>query len=308
MINELTDSSGGNVGISIHEKGEIAAQDFEENGYAIVRNFVDADEVSQLQAETRRVYQEGLKHHATYRHGNLAFEILPETEFDQRYVIQAYWMSWVSPYFEAFRRHPNYLAVLEPIVGPNIKQVAQQIHWKPPGAGLTGYRFHQDLRFRPNQDDYRDIVGSSVTAGIAIDPSTTENGCLRVVPKAHKRGYLGLSDEGHGQIMLGLTDNDDLKRVGLDSNDIVDLVLEPGDLAIWGLLTPHGSLPNTSGMDRAFALSSYVRAENTERGEWAFRDGKSIPLGPEPQLCKYEKLYEEPGPLYDETPWWRESA
>ena len=90
--------------------------------------------------------------------------------------------------------------------------------------------------------------------------------------------------------------------------DIVELELAPGDLAIWGLLTPHGSLPNTSGNDRAFALSSYVKAENTSRGEWAFRNGVSVPLGAEPRLCKYEKLFEEPGPLYDETPWWRETA
>jgi ectoine hydroxylase-related dioxygenase (phytanoyl-CoA dioxygenase family) len=298
--------SGDEMSNSIEAKGKAAAKHFEEFGYAIVRNFIDADEVAELQAETRRVYQEGLKHHATYRHGNLAFEILPETDFDQRYVIQAYWMAWVSPFFEAFRRHPNYLAVLEPILGTDIKQVAQQIHWKPPGASLTGYRFHQDLRFRPNQNDYRDIVSSSVTAGLAIDPSTPANGCLRVVPKAHKLGYLGMSDEGHGQIMLGMTEDEELRRVGLDPVDIVDLELEPGDLALWGLLTPHGSLPNTSGNDRAFALSSYVRAENTDRGEWAFRDGVGVPLGPEPKLCKYEKLFEEPGPLYDETPWWRD--
>lgn len=293
---------------SIEAKAKIAAEQFHELGYAIIPGFIGPEEVERLQAETRRVYAEGLTHHATYRHGNLAFEILPESDFDQRYMIQVYWMAWMSPYFEAFRRHENYLAVLEPILGRNIKQVAQQIHWKPPGAGLTGYRFHQDLRFREDQTDYSDIVGSTVTTGLAIDPSTPENGCLRVVPKAHKRGYLGLSDEGHGQIMLGLTDDDELRRVGLDPDDVVDLVLEPGDLAIWGLLTPHGSLPNNSGQDRAFALSSYVKAENSGRGEWAFKDGTGVPLGPEPKLCKNEKLFDEPGPLYDETPWWRAQA
>lgn len=292
--------------MSLSQKAKVAADQFRLNGYAVIKGFLPGEEIKALQAESQRIYAEGLKHHATFRHGNLAFEILPESAFGRRYVIQAYWMAWISPYFERLRRHPNYLDVLEPLLGPNIKQVAQQIHWKPPGAELTGYRFHQDLRFRPGQSGYQDIVGSTVTTGLAIDPSTVSNGCLRVVPGGHTRGYLGLSDEGSGQIMLGQTQEDELSAVGLDPATVVELELEPGDLALWGLLTPHGSLPNTSDQDRAFALSSYVKAENSERGEWAFRDGEGVPLGPEPKLCKYEKLFEEPGPLYDETAWWRQ--
>jgi len=281
-----------------------AAEQYREEGWAIVRGFVPPEEIDRLQAETRRIYEEGLKHHATFRHGNLCFEILPEARFGRRYVIQAYWFAWISDYFERFRRRPEYFTLLEPLLGRDIKQVAQQIHWKPPGAELTGYRFHQDLRFR-NQKDFHDIAESTVTLGVAIDPCTRENGCLRVVPASHRRGYLGLSDTGDGQIMKGLTAESELEAVGLDPATVVDVELDPGDLAVWGLLTVHGSLPNTSDRDRAFALSSYVRADSTERGEWAFRDGVSVPLGPTPQLCKYEKLFERPGPLYDTTEWWR---
>lgn len=281
-----------------------AAEQYHEEGYAIVRQFVDGDALAALQAETARMYDEGLKHHATFRHGNLAFEILPEQDFRQRYVIQAYWMSWISSYFEQFRRSQSYFTLLEPFLGRDIKQVAQQIHWKPPGAGLTGYRWHQDLRFRPKRDAFRDIETSSVTVGLAVDPSTRENGCLQVVPGSHKLGYLGLSDEGDGQIMKGVSADDQLRAVGLDPADVVWLELEPGDLAIWGLMTVHGSLPNTSDQDRAFALSSYVRADTTDRGEWAFRDGVSTPLGDTPSLCKFEALHERPEPHYVTDKWY----
>jgi ectoine hydroxylase-related dioxygenase (phytanoyl-CoA dioxygenase family) len=281
-----------------------AAEQYHEEGYAILRQFVDGDELVRLKAETARLYEEGLKHHATWRHGNLAFEILPEADFGQRYVIQAYWMSWISEIFEAFRRSPAYLTLLEPILGRDIKQVAQQIHWKPPGAGLTGYRFHQDLRFRVARDAYRDIETSTVTAGLAIDPATRSNGCLQVVPGSNKLGYLGLSDGGDGQIMKGLTAEAELREAGLDPSAIVWVEQDPGDLVIWGLLTVHGSLPNQSEQDRAFAISSYVRAANADRGEWAFRDGVSTPLGPKPQLCKYEQLHERPEPHYVEDRWY----
>lgn len=287
-----------------HKAARHAAEQYREEGYAVVRQFVDGDVLQRLKAETARMYDEGLKYPSTWRHGNLSFEILPERDFGKRYVIQAYWMSWISEFFEQFRRSDVYLALLAPILGTDIKQVAQQIHWKPPGANLTGYRFHQDLRFRVARDAYTDIANSSVTTGLAVDPATRENGCLQVIPGSHKLGYLGLSDHGDGQIMKGLTADDELRGVGLDPADIVWLEMEPGDIALWGLMTVHGSLPNTSQQDRAFALSSYVRAANAERGEWAFRNGVSTPLGPTPQLCKFEQLHERPEPHYIDDAWY----
>ena len=285
-------------------QAQVAAEQFREDGYAVIREFVTGERLQALQAEAARIYEVGMTHPMTWRHGNLAFEILPEEDFGQRYVIQAYWMSWISKFFEEFRRSEAFLTLLEPILGRNIKQVAQQIHWKPPGAGLTGYRFHQDLRFREAREAYRDVVGATVNTGLAIDPSTLENGCLQVVPGSQRRGYLGLSDEGDGQIMKGLTEQEELKAKGIEPNDIVALAMAPGDIALWGLLTVHGSLPNQSDHDRAFAISSYVRAEDSERGEWAFRDGQSVPLGPEPRLCKWEQLHERPEPHYVTDKWY----
>jgi len=282
---------------------EIVEQ-YREEGYAIVRGFVAADQLARLREETARVREAGLTHHATFRHGNLAFEILPEADFGCRYLIQAHWFAWISPYFEAFRRSPAVLQVLEPLLGRDIKQIAQQIHWKPPGARQTGYRFHQDLRFR-DPSIRGDAADSTINTGLAIDPSTKDNGCLRIVPGSHKLGYVGLSDQGHGQIMKGQTTEEELRAVGLEPSRIVDVELEPGDMALWGLLTVHGSRANESRQDRALAISSYVRAASSERGEWAFRNGVSTPLGNAPTLCKYEGLAENPHPHYDETPWWR---
>lgn len=302
-LGTLNKHSSSRTATDARSAGAIVEQ-FREEGYAVVRGFVDTDEIPRLQAETARIYAQGLGHHATFRHGNLAFEILPERYFGRRYLIQAYWFAWISPYFEAFRRRPAFFRVLEPLLGRNIKQVAQQIHWKPPGARQTGYRFHQDLRFRERPEVYDDVVSCTVNTGLAIDPASRENGCLQIIPGSHKRGYLGLSDQGDGQIMKGETNDEELRAAGLDPTDVVHVELNPGDLALWSLLTVHGSSPNTSNRDRALAISSYVRAEQSERGEWAFRDGVSTPLGDTPQLCKNEKLLENPNPYYDETPWW----
>ena len=177
-----------------------------EHGYAVVRGVFPKDEMKVAQAEAQRIYAEGLKHYATYRHKNLLFEVVPESYAGKRYVIQAYWYAWISPLFERMRRDPRVFAVMEPLLGRDIKQVAQQLHWKPPGLSQrTGYRFHQDLRFRDRTDVFRELMTSYVNTGLAIDPATRQNGCLRVFPDSHKLGYLGLSDDGSGTIMKGQT-------------------------------------------------------------------------------------------------------
>ncbi len=283
------------------ESKHYAAQ-YWDKGYAIVRGLFSKDEMAEIQAEAAKVYADGLRHHASYRHKNLYYEILPEAFAGRRYVLQGHWFSWINPFFEKLRRDPRYFTILEPLLGRNIKQPAQQIHWKPPGAGLTGYRFHQDLRFRERDESFEKIMTSWINTGLAIDPATRENGCLRVISGSHKKGYLGLSDDG--PLMKGATQDEELKKAGLDLKDIVDVELEPGDLAIWGMLTVHGSDANKSDKDRAFAISGYVSAETSERGEWAFRDGEPVPLGAEPVVCKYEKLHEKPGPFYEDSKWY----
>ena len=52
-----------------------------------------------------------------------------------------------------------------------------------------------------------------------------------------------------------------------------------------------------------FREEGYALAENADRGEWAVRDGVSVPLGPTPQLCKFEGLYDTPDPHYVDDKW-----
>ena len=274
------------------------------HGYAIVRGLYTKAEMAEVQAECQAIYQEGLKHHATWRHKNVLYEILPESFAGRRYMVQAHWMAWVRPFFERLRRTPQMYAVLSPLLGRNIKQIAQQLHWKPSGAPLTGYRFHQDLRFRERAGDFKDLMTTNINFGLAVDPATKANGCLRIIPDSHTKGYLGLADDG--PIMKGSTEAQELRNAGLDPAKIIEVELEPGDLAIWGLLTVHGSQPNTSDQDRCFMISSYTKAENSpSRGEWTFRDGVSTPIGAEPEVCKYTGLREKPGPFYVDDKWYQ---
>jgi len=110
------------------------AAELKTQGYAIVRGFLSPAETSEIASEVDKMYREGLKHHATYRDGNLLFEVLDDPKARRRVVLQAHWTAWISPLMERMRRSEKYLAVREPFLGKDIKQITHQIHWKPPGA------------------------------------------------------------------------------------------------------------------------------------------------------------------------------
>jgi ectoine hydroxylase-related dioxygenase (phytanoyl-CoA dioxygenase family) len=281
-------------------------QQLQSEGYAIIRGFLSPAQIASVSAETDRIYTEGLKHHATYRDRNLLFEVLNDPKAKRRVVLQAHWTAWISPLMEEMRRSRHYYAVLEPLLGRDIKQISHQIHWKPPGAKYTSYRFHQDARFREGNLKAFDTLASSVTTGLAIDRQTKENGALRLFPRSQQLGYLGLSDDG--PIMVGETQDKELRAAGLDPAAMITCEMEPGDLLLWTLFTVHGSAPNRSTYDRRFMINSYVRANDSDRGEWAFKDGQSKGLGSEPAICKYEQLRERPGPFYIESDWTEEGV
>ena len=186
-----------------------------ERGYAIIRGFLDPDEVAEVRREVDKVYAEGMKHHKSYRDHNLLFEVLDDPAAKQRLVLQAYWFAWINEKLEALRRNEKYFRALAPLLGPDIKQMVNQIHWKHPGAKYTYYRYHQDIRFRERKDLLTNFDRFYVTTGLAVNRQGAHNGALKIFPYSHKKGYLGLSDQ-YSHVMIGNPAQDDeLRAKGL---------------------------------------------------------------------------------------------
>jgi ectoine hydroxylase-related dioxygenase (phytanoyl-CoA dioxygenase family) len=197
--------------------------------------------------------------------------------------------------FDRVRLDPRFAAVLAPLIGGDVKQIINQLHWKAPG-GIGDFAWHQDSRFRKPDACYRNLGTSYVQTGLAIDPHTPESGCMRFLPRTHRAGDIDLdtSTEVLGNAMA----DEVLLAAGLSPGDAIDLVLEPGDLALWNPYLVHGSGTNRSDHQRRLYINGYVRAEDCDRGEWAFRGGVPVPLGPEPALVHYEELRERGEPHY----------
>ena len=266
---------------------------WQRDGYAIVRGFFTPEEVAAIGAEIDLVHAEGLQHGRSFRHGNLFYKIAQRPGGPVVQMVQ--WPAYHRPALDAVRLDPRFAALLEPLIGRDIKQIINQIHWKAPGA-VGDFAWHQDSRFRRPAPAYRNLGTSYVQTGLAIDLHNPESGGMRFVRGSHRRGALPL-DEVTPVLGKAMSDAA-LVAVGLDPADIVDLVLAPGDFAIWSPYLVHGSGANRSGHRRRFYINGYVRAADCDRGEWAFRGGRPVPLGPKPALVHYEDLREHGEPHY----------
>lgn len=264
------------------------------DGYAVIRGLFSPGEIAAVGRAADQVHDEGMVHGRSFRHGNLFYNVAsPGT--GEPLVRMVQWPSYHQPRLNAVRLDERIARLLEPLLGSNLKQIINQLHWKAPES-LGDFAWHQDSRSRRPASAFRNLATSYVQTGLAIDPHEPVSGGMRFIPGSHLSGDLGMDCSTHA---LGSPLRDKaLEEVGLSSEDAIDLVLEPGDLALWSPYLVHGSGQNRSDHKRRFYINGYVRAEDCDRGEWAFRDGRPVPFGAEPALVHYEELRERPEPHY----------
>lgn len=265
------------------------------DGYAIVRGFFGVHEIDEVSKALDQLYCEGVAHGRCFRHKNLFYNVVCEAEGSEPLVRMVQWPSYHQPVLNSVRLDLRFAELLEPLIGQELKQIINQVHWKAPGA-LGDFAWHQDSRFRRPMSAYRNLATSYVQTGLAIDPHTRNSGCMRVIPGSHLRGDL---DMDCAKLVLGTAMTEEaLEKVGLSKDNAVDLLLEPGDLALWSPYLVHGSGTNRANHKRRLYINGYVRADDCDRGEWTFSRGLPVQIGPEQALVHYDELFERPGPHY----------
>lgn len=271
---------------------------FDRDGYAVVRGFLSLNEIEELGREIDAVAAAAAEKGASWRHGNLTYRLGADRDGTLR-PRMAQWMAYAYPAFDRLRTDPRFFELLSPRLGQDMKQIINQLHWKPPAAASSDFAFHQDSRFRKPFEAYRNLGRSYVQTGLAIDRHEPESGGMRFAPGSHKEGPLNLDTSN--EVMSSDMAAAELEVVGIQPGSLVDLWLEPGDLALWSPYLVHGSGRNRSDHQRRFLINGYVRAQDCDRGEYAFRNGAPVPLSGEPALVHYEALRERPEPHFLEA-------
>lgn len=269
-------------------------EDYWRDGYAIIRGLFSESEIVAIGAAADQLHAEGVAHGRSFRHANLFYNVA-SAPTGEPLVRMVQWPSYHQPLLNAARLDRRIARLLHPLLGRDLKQIINQIHWKAPGS-VGEFAWHQDSRSRRPPSAYRNLATSYVQTGLAIDPHGPASGGMKFIVGSHLRGDLGM-DCSRKALGTAMTETA-LEQVELDERDMVELVLEPGDFAMWSPYLVHGSGLNRSCHRRRFYINGYVRAAECDRGEWAFRSGEPVPLGPRPSLVHYEELFDRPEPHY----------
>lgn len=209
------------------EERESVRERYGRDGYVIFRDVIDPDLVAEASAHVAWLE----KQHPDVRPEQLGHTFLRDDPF---------WIRLVSD--------DRLLDIAETFVGPDIALFASHYISKPPFTGQP-VLWHQDSAFWPLEPM------EVVTLWLAVDHSTPENGCVRVVPGSHTMDIAP---------MRANTEVDNVLEheiaVDVDEADAVDIVLRPGDVEVHHPNIVHGSNPNTSPHRRCGLTIRYIPA------------------------------------------------
>ncbi|HEY7305040.1 MAG TPA: phytanoyl-CoA dioxygenase family protein [Bryobacteraceae bacterium] len=145
-------------------------------------------------------------------------------------------------------RHPRILDPVEDILGPNL------LCW---GSGFFTKNPHDSARVTWHQDaTYWGLSKPDVvTAWVAFTPSTTANGCMRVMPGTHSLQQLPHNETYAPDNLLSRGQE---IAVEVDEAKAVNIELAPGQMSLHHVLLVHGSEPNGSDFRRIGFAIRYV--------------------------------------------------
>jgi ectoine hydroxylase-related dioxygenase (phytanoyl-CoA dioxygenase family) len=152
------------------------------------------------------------------------------------------------PEFLALARDPQIVDAVEQLIGPDIVLWGCHVFCKPAGDGHET-PWHQDGHYWP----IRPLA--TCTVWVALDPSTTANGCLRVIPGSHARRVT------HPHLLEERSDVTLQQRMAegsFDEAQAVDLELQPGQMSMHDVYTIHGAKANVSAQRRTGVALRYM--------------------------------------------------
>jgi len=161
---------------------------------------------------------------------------------------------WDDPEMFRWIFAPEMLALVEPVIGPDIAVFACHFLQKPAEVGKR-VPWHEDSAYWKGWMD--PILVASVT--VSLETSSTENGCLRVIPGTHANGYSDYDKLVNPGDEVFPTE---VKAEQFDESKAVDIVLEPNQASLHDARIIHGSAPNTGTLPRAAFTVRYFPTTN----------------------------------------------
>ncbi len=157
-----------------------------------------------------------------------------------------------SAKFLELAMHQPIVDMVSQVIGPDVILWGCHVFSKPAKEGYET-PWHQDGHYWP----IRPLA--TCTVWLAIEPSTKENGCLRIIPRSHadKTLHPHLHED-----RSDLTLNQRMADGVFDESDAVDLELQPGQMSLHDVFMIHGAKANLSGQRRTGVALRYMPASS----------------------------------------------
>jgi chlorinating enzyme len=155
------------------------------------------------------------------------------------------------PYLFKYLTHPRVLDVIEWFIGPDIALWSSHFISKRTSDGLA-VPWHQDGVYWGDRLQPMHVI----TMWLAVDESTVENGCMRVISGSHKLRDRRYENVDTKKNLFGR----EVVAEDLDLPKAVDLELKVGECHFHDAFTIHGSNPNTSQKRRCGYTMRYMPA------------------------------------------------
>ena len=223
---------------------------FDENGYVTVDNVFTPAEMDELMARVDALERRELP----YPESDLKWE--PTNPSALR---NAFGLLHRETAFRSVATHPKLAAVVEQILGPDLDIYADGLFAKPALDGGV-VPPHQDMYYWSFQP-FR-----MLTAWIALEDATRENGCLTVIPGSHKLGLLDHEQTDVPGNTWKLT-QEALNTLG----DEIPVELSKGSVSFHHCLVYHRSEPNRSPRSRRAYTVIFMTGESRWVGEEDYR-------------------------------------
>jgi ectoine hydroxylase-related dioxygenase (phytanoyl-CoA dioxygenase family) len=216
-----------------------AAGHFREDGYVILDQLFSEAEIAPVSDEVDRIVE-----------GRVDY--IPEKDFtwepgaNPPRVRNAFRLHLHSPFFLDVAKHPKLTGVLGDILGNPLRLYGSQVFAKPAQVG-TEVPSHQDMPYWPFEPY------EMLSAWIALDDSTIENGCVRMIPGSHKLGILPHDPTKVVGNSLGLRSSPEIAAL-----PEVPIEIKRGSVVFHHCLTIHRSEPNRSNHARRGLVYVYM--------------------------------------------------
>ena len=229
---------------------ETHKKNFDRDGYVVVPQFLPSDEWDELTGNIDRYIRQVVP--------TLSDESVYYQDRDRPETIRQLEHMKQDPYFNAYQRHPRWLALAQMLLDEPVEIENPKWFNKPPGA------VHPTP---PHQDNYYFCLEPPkvITMWIAMDKVDDENGCLRYVVGSHREGIRkhGASD------ILGFSQG--INDYGPDDTAKEAIIrLERGDMACHHGQLIHRADPNRSSSRHRRSFAMVLVGDSAQQDEQRF--------------------------------------